>query len=250
MVLFLKVFLTEFIAEMGDKTQLMLIALTSKYKLKDIILGTAAAILVLNGMAVLAGGLVSEFIPDWLIKTIAALAFLYFAASTISGDDDEEEEEGGKSKIRFAPLAVFCTFFVAELGDKTQLTAITFGANEGMGSAFVVWIGCSLGLFAADILGMLVGYLLKSKTPDGLLNTLAFVIFSIFGVYTPGTETDQRKRLSTAGMAGTDRSNGCFCCCMCLSFCEKREEKSKIKTACRILMILMKTAVRIFYAAK
>lgn len=83
MVLFLKVFLTEFIAEMGDKTQLMLIALTSKYKLKDIILGTAAAILVLNGMAVLAGGLVSEFIPDWLIKTIAALAFLYFAASTI-----------------------------------------------------------------------------------------------------------------------------------------------------------------------
>ena len=183
MMLFFKVFFTEFIAEMGDKTQLMLIALTSKYKLRDIILGTAAAILVLNGLAVLAGGLVSEFIPDWLIKMIAALAFLYFAASTLAGDDDEEEEDG-KSKIQFAPLAVFCTFFVAELGDKTQLTAITFGANEGMKSAFVVWIGCSLGLFAADILGMLVGYLLKSKTPDGLLNTLAFVIFSIFGVYT------------------------------------------------------------------
>ena len=184
MLLFLKVFFTEFIAEMGDKTQLMLIALTSKYKLRDIILGTAAAILVLNGLAVLAGGLISEFIPDWLIKTIAALAFLYFATSTIAGDDDDEEEEGGKTKIKFAPLAVFCTFFVAELGDKTQLTAITFGANEGMSAAIIVWIGCSLGLFAADILGMLVGYLLKSKTPDGLLNTLAFVIFSVFGVYT------------------------------------------------------------------
>ena len=184
MLLFLKVFFTEFIAEMGDKTQLMLIALTSKYKLRDIISGTAVAILVLNGLAVLAGGLVSEFIPDWLIKTIAALAFLYFAASTIAGDDDDEEEGSGKSKIKFAPLAVFCTFFIAELGDKTQLTAITFGANEGMSAALVVWIGCSLGLFAADILGMLVGYLLKSKTPDGLLNTLAFAIFSIFGVYT------------------------------------------------------------------
>lgn len=183
MLLFVKVFFTEFIAEMGDKTQLMLIALTSKYKLRDIILGTAAAILVLNGLAVLAGGLVSEFIPDWLIKTIAALAFLYFAASTVA-DDEDEEEEGQKTKIKFAPLAVFCTFFVAELGDKTQLTAITFGANEGMSVAFIVWIGCSLGLFAADILGMLVGYLLKSKTPDGLLNTLAFVIFSVFGVYT------------------------------------------------------------------
>ena len=184
MLLFLKVFFTEFIAEMGDKTQLMLIALTSKYKLKDIIFGTAVAILVLNGLAVLAGGLVSEFIPGWLIKTVAALAFLYFAASMIAGDDDEEEEEGGKSKIKFAPFAVFCTFFIAELGDKTQLTAITFGANEGMEAAIVVWIACSLGLFAADILGMLVGYLLKSKTPEGLLNTLAFVIFSVFGVYT------------------------------------------------------------------
>ena len=173
MLLFLKVFFTEFIAEMGDKTQLMLIALTSKYKLRDIILGTAVAILVLNGLAVLAGGLVSEFIPDWLIKTIAALAFLYFAASTIAGDDDDEEEGSGKSKIKFAPLAVFCTFFIAELGDKTQLTAITFGANEGMSAALVVCI-----------LGMLVGYLLKSKTPDGLLNTLAFAIFSIFGVFT------------------------------------------------------------------
>lgn len=184
MLLFLKIFFTEFIAEMGDKTQLMLIALTPKYKLKDIMFGTAAAILVLNGLAVLAGGLVSEFIPDWLIKTAAALAFLYFAASTIAGDDDDEEEEGGRSKIKFAPLAVFCTFFVAELGDKTQLTAITFGANEGMNAALIVWIACSLGLFAADILGMLAGYLLKSKTPEGLLNTLAFGIFSVFGVYT------------------------------------------------------------------
>lgn len=168
---------------MGDKTQLMLIALTSKYKLKEIILGTAVAILVLNGLAVLAGGLVSEFIPDWVIKIVAALAFLYFAASTIAGDEDEEEGNA-KSGIQFAPLAVFCTFFVAELGDKTQLTAITFGANEGMSAALIVWLACSLGLFAADILGMMVGYLLKSKTPDGLLKSLAFVIFSIFGVYT------------------------------------------------------------------
>ena len=67
MILFFKVFLTEFIAEMGDKTQLMLSALTSKYKLRDIIFGTAAAILVLNGLAVLAGGRVSEFIPGWRI---------------------------------------------------------------------------------------------------------------------------------------------------------------------------------------
>ena len=88
------------------------------------------------------------------------------------------------NKIKFAPIAVFCTFFIAELGDKTQLTAITFGANEGLDKAIIVWVACSIGLFAADIIGMLVDYLLKSKAPEGILNTLAFVIFSLFGVYT------------------------------------------------------------------
>ena len=181
MLLFLQIMFTEFIAEMGDKTQLMLIALTSRFKLRDIIIGTAAAILVLNGLAVLLGGLISEVIPTWLIRLVAAAAFLFCAITSLRGDNDEEEEAKEENVSRFAPLTVFCTFFVAELGDKTQLTAITFGANEGMSAAVTVWLACSIGLFAADILGMLIGYLLKSKTPDGLLNTLAFFIFAIFG---------------------------------------------------------------------
>ena len=86
--------------------------------------------------------------------------------TTLKGDDDEEENVKDR-KIKFAPLSVFCTFFVAELGDKTQLTAITFGANEGLSSAVVVWL-----------------YLLKSKAPEGILNIVAFVIFSIFGILT------------------------------------------------------------------
>lgn len=151
----MKVLFTQFIAEMGDKTQLMLVAMTSRFKLKDILLGTGVAVLVLNGLAVLAGGIISTVVPTWLIRLIAG-----------------------------APLSVFCTFFVAELGDKTQLTAITFGANEGLSSAVVVWLACSLGLFAADVIGLLIGYLLKSKAPEGILNTVAFVIFSIFGILT------------------------------------------------------------------
>ncbi len=183
MLLFMKVLFTQFIAEMGDKTQLMLVAMTSKFKLKDILLGTGVAILVLNGLAVLAGGFVSTVVPTWLIRLIAGAAFLFFAATTLKGDDDEEENVKDR-KIKFAPLSVFCTFFVAELGDKTQLTAITFGANEGLSAAVVVWLACSLGLFAADVIGLLVGYLLKSKAPEGILNTVAFFIFSIFGILT------------------------------------------------------------------
>lgn len=184
MLLFFKVLFTQFIAEMGDKTQLLLLAMTSKHKLRDILIGSGAAILVLNGIAVLAGGIVSELIPTWLIRLVAACAFLFFAISTLKGDDDEEEEVKEGSKIQFAPLAVFCTFFIAELGDKTQLTAITFGANEGMNAAVIVWLACSLGLFAADVIGLLIGYLLKSKAPDGILNTAAFFIFAIFGILT------------------------------------------------------------------
>lgn len=183
MLLFMKVLFTQFIAEMGDKTQLMLVAMTSKFKLKDILFGTGVAILVLNGLAVLAGGLVSTVVPTWLIRLIAGAAFLFFAATTLKGGDDEEENVKDR-KIKFAPLSVFCTFFVAELGDKTQLTAITFGANEGLSAAVVVWLACSLGLFAADVIGLLIGYLLKSKAPEGILNTVAFFIFSIFGILT------------------------------------------------------------------
>ncbi|MCQ2507432.1 MAG: TMEM165/GDT1 family protein [Dorea sp.] len=184
MFLFLKIMFTEFIAEMGDKTQLMLVGMTSKYKLKDIILGTAVAILILNGIAVLAGGLVSAMIPTWLIKLVAAAAFLYFAITTIGGEEEEEEEAGEHKKFQLAPVAVAATFFVAELGDKTQLTAITFGANEGLSKAVVVWLACSIGLFAADIIGMLIGILIKDKTSDGFLDILAYAIFSVFGIFT------------------------------------------------------------------
>ena len=182
MLLFMKVLFTQFIAEMGDKTQLMLVAMTSRFKLKDILLGTGVAVLVLNGLAVLAGGIISTVVPTWLIRLIAGAAFLFFAVTTLKGDDDEEENVKDR-KIKFAPLSVFCTFFVAELGDKTQLTAITFGANEGLSSAVVVWLACSLGLFAADVIGLLIGYLLKSKAPE------YSCICYFFHLWNPDTET-------------------------------------------------------------
>lgn len=144
MTLFFKILLTMFIAEMGDKTQLLLVAMTSRFQLRDIILGSAAAILVLNGLAVGVGSLISRLIPGYLIKIIAALAFFFFAWSSLAGDGGEEENSGGKES-KLPVLTVFATFFVAELGDKTQLTAITFAANEGLSHAVSIWLACSIG---------------------------------------------------------------------------------------------------------
>ena len=181
--LFFQILLTVFIAEMGDKTQLMMIAMTARYKVRDIVIGAGAAILVLNALAVGAGAFVSSIIAPWLIKLAAALAFFYFAWSTLGGEDEEEETEG-KRENKSPIFAVFGSFFLAELGDKTQLTAITFAANAGLSNALLVWAACSIGLFAADVIGMLLGYLLKSNAPEGILNTAAFLIFAVFGVLT------------------------------------------------------------------
>lgn len=183
MVLFFQILLTVFIAEMGDKTQLMMIAMTSCYNLRSIMIGSAAAILVLNALAVGAGALISSLIPPYIIKIVAALAFFYFAWSGLGSEEDKEEDaahKGHKSPV----LAVFVTFFLAELGDKTQLTAVAFGASHGLSNAVLVWAACSVGLFAADVIGMLIGYLLKSKTPDRFFSNLAVFLFTVFGVLT------------------------------------------------------------------
>ena len=169
---FFTVLFTFFVAEMGDKTQLMLFALTSKYKIRSIVTGTLAAILVINGISVCAGGLLNEILKNylWVVKLIATAAFFYFSVTSLKSSD--EEEEGGESRISFASLAVFCIFFIAELGDKTQLSAITFGATNGLNPAL---------LFAADLIGLVLAFILRGKTPDRFFKLLAFAVFAVFG---------------------------------------------------------------------
>lgn len=177
----LTVFLAVFVAEMGDKTQLLLIAMASKYKIRDILIGTTASILLLNALAVLAGGLLNEFLQShlWMVKLIACLAFFYFSVTSLLKDGEEEESSG--SKIKFAPLAVFAIFFIAEFGDKTQLTAITFGATNGLNAnAIGIWLASSLALLIADIIGLCLGYFLHGRTPDRFFNLLAFAVFAVF----------------------------------------------------------------------
>lgn len=224
-LLFIQITAAQFFAEMGDKTQLMLVAMTEKHKMRDIILGTAVAILVLNGIAVLTGGAIGHFIPSWIIKFIAAAAFLFFAATTIKDDDDEEE--GGSSKINFAPLAVFCTFFIAELGDKTQLTAITFGANEGLSNAIIVWLACSIGLFAADILGLVIIHLLKGHIPQNFIKILSFLIFTVFGILTLNQAISMICSNSTLIWAITIASSAIFAAlCIILFVLQQKKRKS------------------------
>jgi putative Ca2+/H+ antiporter (TMEM165/GDT1 family) len=183
MTIFWAVLATIFIAEMGDKTQLLLVAMTSKYKVSHILIGTWLATIVLNILAVAVGAALSNYLDMRLIKLVAGPAFFYFAYATLAGDEEEEKES--TSKGRFGPiLAIFGSFFLGELGDKTQLSGITLAAAYTQGSfqnAVWVFLGCTLGLILADLLGLIVGVVLKSKMPTGVLNALSFGIFTLFG---------------------------------------------------------------------
>lgn len=184
MIIFLTVLATIFIAEMGDKTQLLLVAMAGKYKIPHILTGTWLATVVLNVLAVCVGAALSNYLDMRLIKMVAGLAFFWFAYATLKGDDDEEEEK--EMKHNWGPIfAIFGSFFIGELGDKTQLTGITMAATyteHNIMNAFYVFLGCTLGLILADLIGLIVGVVLKSKMPAGILNTISFFIFAVFGI--------------------------------------------------------------------
>lgn len=183
MTIFLTVLFTIFIAEMGDKTQLLLVAMAGKYKVSHILTGTWLATVLLNVLAVGVGAALGSYLDMRIIKLAAGLAFFWFAYSTLKGEEEEEEKE---MKHKAGPiLAIFGSFFIGELGDKTQLSAITLAANytnHQLVSAFQVFLGCTLGLILADLIGLIVGVVLKSKMPTGILNAVSFGIFAVFGV--------------------------------------------------------------------
>lgn len=184
MVIFLTVLATIFVAEMGDKTQLLLVAMSSKYKTPHILTGTWLATVVLNLLAVGLGAALGNYLDMRLIKTAAGIAFFWFAYAAVREDGEEEEEKEVKHGL--GPVfAIFCSFFIGELGDKTQLSGITLAANyagQGIQNVVYVFLGCTLGLILADLIGLIVGVVLKSKVPTGVLNKLSFAIFAVFGV--------------------------------------------------------------------
>ncbi|MBQ7670057.1 MAG: TMEM165/GDT1 family protein [Clostridia bacterium] len=181
------VFLTVFIAEMGDKTQLLLVAMAGKYKISHILIGTWAATIVLNLLAVGVGAALSHYLDMRIIKAVAALAFFYFAFAALQ-EDKEETAAPEKKHGRIGPIfAIFGSFFLGELGDKTQLSAITLAATyatDGWISAAWVFLGCTLGLILADLLGLIVGVVLKRHLPEKILHIVSFLIFAVFGVTT------------------------------------------------------------------
>jgi Ca2+/H+ antiporter, TMEM165/GDT1 family len=171
-----------FVAELGDKSQLMAMTFAARYRARDVLIGITVATLIVHLASVWIGVAVGSAFGDsqGVINIVAGVAFLLFAGWTLRGDElTDEEAEKARRATGMAILAVGTAFFLAELGDKTMLATITLATTEGW---FGTWIGSTLGMVLADALAIWVGYLLGKRLPDRAIRYGAAGAFVLFGV--------------------------------------------------------------------
>ncbi len=167
-----------FVAEMGDKTQILAMAFATKYKVRDVLLGIFIGSFLNHGLAVLLGSLLSSVIPVEMIQIIAGISFVGFALWTLRAEEDEDERENKTSYLPFITVAL--AFFIGELGDKTQLTAIVLSADSNY--PFLVLLGTVTGMVITGGLGIFVGSKLGERVPEFTIKIVSASVFMIFGV--------------------------------------------------------------------
>jgi putative Ca2+/H+ antiporter (TMEM165/GDT1 family) len=170
-----------FVAEMGDKSQLMALAFATRFRPVAILIGITLATAAVHAVSVGIGAILQVSLPTRAINIAAGVLFLGFAAWTLRGDKldaaDEErvERAGGRSAVATASVA----FFLAELGDKTMLATITLATTY---APLGVWVGSTVGMVAADALAIVVGRLLGTRLPERAVKVGAAALFVLFGV--------------------------------------------------------------------
>lgn len=172
-----------FVAELGDKSQLMAMTFATRYRARDVLIGITAATAIVHLASVGIGRFIGASFADYqgVIAIVAGLAFIGFGIWTLRGDTlTEAETNKATNATGAAILAVGMAFFLAELGDKTMLATIALATQENW---FGVWIGSTLGMVAADALAIVVGAVLGRKLPERTIKIGAAVLFAVFGVW-------------------------------------------------------------------
>jgi len=168
-----------FLAELGDKTQLVALTLATRYNAKVVLWGIFWATLAVHVASAGIGWVMGGLLPtDW-IGFLAGLAFIGFGFWTLRGDC-LDEDECRKRRIVSPFWLVFVTFFLAELGDKTMLSTVTLGTTN----PFIPgWLGSTIGMVLSDGLAIGLGKLLGARLPEKAVKIGAAVIFFGFGIY-------------------------------------------------------------------
>lgn len=170
-----------FLAEMGDKSQLMAMTFAARYRAITVLIAIALSTAVVHLASVVLGAVVGVALPTHVINIVAGIAFLGFAAWTLRGDELTEQEaaKAQSESSRSVLLTVGVAFFLAELGDKTMLATITLATDHGL---FGTWLGSTLGMVAADALAIGVGHVLGARLPARVIRVGAAITFLVFGI--------------------------------------------------------------------
>lgn len=182
MTAFIASFIFVVLAEMGDKTQLLAMAFATKYSAYKVLIAVFLATLLNHALAVVAGRFLTTVMPMEIISFIAAFSFIIFGLWTIRGDKLEGED---KKESRFGPIAtVGIAFFLAEMGDKTQLATISLAVKYQ--SMINVLMGTTLGMIIADAIGIIVGIVMRKHIPERIIKWVSagiFILFGLVGIY-------------------------------------------------------------------
>jgi Ca2+/H+ antiporter, TMEM165/GDT1 family len=170
------------LAEIGDKTQLLAFILAARFKKPvPIILGILAATIVNHGLAGALGAWITSTISPEILRWVLGASFIGMAIWTLIPDEIEEDET--QIAKRFGVFgATLITFFLAEMGDKTQIATVAMAAHYA--EPLLVVIGTTLGMLIADVPAVFVGDKLASRIPMRLVHTIAAAIFAVLGVLT------------------------------------------------------------------
>ncbi len=164
------------VAELGDKTQLAAITLSSRYRAISVFVGAMLAVTLVDGVSILAGVALADVIPMQLVGLFGAVIFIGFGIYTLYSKDEEKiETKKGKS----AALTAFSLISMMELGDKTQIAIIAIAAKYG--SPLLVLSGT---IFAFAILmgiGILIGSRLMKLVPQRYMRIFTGALFLFFG---------------------------------------------------------------------
>lgn len=174
---YLKALFMIFMAEMGDKTQILAMTFALKYNMKQILFGVAVGAFLNHGLAIILGTMLTKVLPLNSLKIFAGTLFIFFAFYSLKVEDEEVENTSNKYG---AIITVAIAFFIGELGDKTQLTALGLGTSESY--PILVLMGTTSGMVLTSMLGIIVGTKLGKKMPEDKLKMMSFLIFSFFGI--------------------------------------------------------------------
>lgn len=170
-----------FVAELGDKSQLMALAFATRYRFWTVVGAIGAATAVVHLVSVGLGSLLGLALPTRPISVVAGLAFVAFGIWTLRGDSlTDADEERSRRSDRSAFWAVAIAFFLAELGDKTMLATVTLATTNGW---FGTWLGSTLGMVVADALAIGIGRILGKRLPERAVAIGAAVLFFAFGAW-------------------------------------------------------------------